>query len=163
MEKSKALASYATALIVLTAPAFAESQVKRGEYLASIMDCGGCHNPGAFTGKPDMSRHLGGSEVGFQIPGLGTFFPANITPDTTTGIGGWTDREIIAAIRTGTRPDGRVLAPIMPWRSYSVLSDTDAVALAAYLKSIPPVSNKVPEMTGTSEQAKGPYFTIVQP
>ncbi len=52
-------------------PALAQTQTQRGEYLATIMDCTGCHTPGTFLGKPDMQRYLGGSEVGFQIPGLG--------------------------------------------------------------------------------------------
>ncbi len=164
MKKRKMLvASFAAVLIVLAGPAFAQSQVKRGEYLASIMDCGGCHTPGMFLGRPDFGRPLAGSEVGFQIPGLGIFYPPNLTPDTDTGIGTWTEQEIITAVRTGTRPDGRILSPAMPWRSYAALNDADALALAKYLKSIKPVSNKVPEITGASEKPKALYFTIAQP
>ncbi|MFC5067570.1 c-type cytochrome [Flaviflagellibacter deserti] len=163
MKKSKAFIASFAAMLMLAGPAFAQSQVKRGEYLASIMDCGGCHTPGMFLGKPDFSRALAGSEVGFQIPGLGIFYPANLTPDTDTGLGAWTEQEIITAVRTGTRPDGRILSPAMPWRSYAALNDADASALATYLKSIKPVSNKVTEITGASEKPKGPYFTIVQP
>ncbi|HSE78067.1 MAG TPA: cytochrome c, partial [Alphaproteobacteria bacterium] len=50
-----------------TAPALSQERVKRGEYLAAIMDCAGCHTTGALVGKPDPSRHLAGSEVGFKI------------------------------------------------------------------------------------------------
>jgi mono/diheme cytochrome c family protein len=144
-------------------PAVGQEAVQRGKYLAAIMDCAGCHTPGVFLGKPDPARILGGSEVGFQIPGLGTFYPPNLTPDMETGIGGWTEDEIVTAVRTGARPDGRVLAPIMPWRSYAVLSDEDARALAKYLKSLPPVSHQVPAMIGPTEKAVAPYLAVVVP
>src|SRR4051812_45826375 len=62
-------------------PAIAQTRTQRGEYLVTIMDCSGCHTPGTFLGKPDMQRPLAGSEVGFQIPGLGIFYPPNLTPD----------------------------------------------------------------------------------
>ncbi len=140
-----------------------ESRLKRGEYLATIMDCGGCHTPGVFLGKPDKNRLFAGSEVGFQIPGLGVFFPPNLTPDRETGLGNWSEREIIAAIRTGARPDGRILAPIMPYQHYGALTDTDAAALAAYFKSLRPISNKVPAITGASEKPSGPYLTVMMP
>src|SRR5215207_8678653 len=102
-----------------------------------IMDCTGCHTPGTFLGKPDMQRPLAGSEVGFGTPGLGIFYPPNLTPDPETGLGQWTEADIVKAVRTGERPDGRELAPMMPWRSYAALTDDDALALAAYLKSLP--------------------------
>jgi mono/diheme cytochrome c family protein len=89
-------------------PAFAQSQTQRGEYLVTIMDCTGCHTPGTFLGKPDMQRPLAGSEVGFQIPGLGIFYPPNLTPDPETGLGKWSEADIIKAVRTGVRPDGRL-------------------------------------------------------
>jgi mono/diheme cytochrome c family protein len=137
--------------------------VSRGAYLAAIMDCGGCHTPGVFLGRPDAARPLAGSEVGFQIPGFGIFWPPNLTPDKETGLGTWSEDEIIAAVRTGQRPDGRLLSPAMPWRSYSALSDADALALARYLKSLPPVSNKVAGPAGPSEKAPGPYLTVAMP
>ncbi len=139
------------------------AMVKRGEYLAGIMDCAGCHTPGALAGKPDMGAWLAGSDVGFQIPGLGVFYPANLTPDREAGIGSWKEADIIRAVRTGVRPDGRELAPAMPWRSYGVLSDADAKALVAYLKSLPAVGRKVPGPFGPSEKASAPYFTVVVP
>jgi mono/diheme cytochrome c family protein len=159
----KAVVLGAMMAAVLAGPASAEARVERGKYLAAIMDCAGCHTPGVFLGKPDFSRMLGGSEVGFQIPGLGIFYPPNLTPDTDSGLGSWSEDEIIAAVRTGARPDGRVLAPAMPWRSYAALSDSDAKALAAYLKSLPAVKNKVPAMTGPSEKAPGPYLGVIMP
>ena len=134
------------------APAFADdAAVARGKYLVTIGGCQDCHTPGHFFGKPDMTRVLGGSEVGFDIPGVGTFYGPNLTPDKTTGLGGWTDAQVTTALRTGVRPDGRVLAPIMPWRALAVLTDQDAAALVAYLRSLPPVANKVPGPFGPAE------------
>lgn len=159
-----AAAALAIAAAFATAgPAAAQDRVARGKYLAAIMDCGGCHMPGAFSGKPDTSRFLAGEGVGFEIPGLGIFYPANLTPDRDTGLGKWSEADIVKAVRTGVRPDGRELAPAMPWRAYAALNDADARALAAYLKSLKPVSNKVPEMVGAGQPAKAPYLSVVVP
>src|SRR5215213_9764147 len=76
------------------------AQDDRGAYLARIMDCSGCHTPGALKGQPDMSRYLGGADAGFEIPGLGVFYPPNLTSDAT-GMGSWSEDEIIRAVRTG--------------------------------------------------------------
>src|SRR5215475_5916370 len=67
---------------------------ERGKYLVTIGGCTDCHTPGHFLGKPDMKRHLGGSEVGFEIPGLGTFYGSNLTPDEATGLGRWSAHDI---------------------------------------------------------------------
>ena len=75
-----------------------DAQIKRGEYLVTIGGCNDCHTPGYFFGKPDMSRFLGGSDVGFEIRGLGVFVSRNITPDKETGIGSWTREQIVTAI-----------------------------------------------------------------
>jgi mono/diheme cytochrome c family protein len=74
-------------------------QVARGKYLASFGGCMDCHTPGYFFGKPDMARHLAGSEVGFEVPGLGIFHGPNLTPDKETGLGGWTDQQIMTPCR----------------------------------------------------------------
>jgi mono/diheme cytochrome c family protein len=145
----RALAGIALAMAFAGPSATAESSLQpRGQYLASIMDCGGCHTAGALAGKPDASRALAGGDVGFQIPGLGTFWPPNLTPDPETGLGNWSGEDIMRAVRTGARPDGRILAPVMPYHAYSALTDTDAAALASYLKSLKPIRNKVPEPAG---------------
>src|SRR5262245_46311585 len=162
MAQRAALAILMAAL--LGAPgARAESLAERGKYLVGIMDCTGCHSTGALAGKPDPAKFLAGSDVGFQIPGLGIFYPPNLTPDVETGLGDWSEQEIATALRTGVRPDGRELAPAMPWRSYATLSDADVQAVAAYLKSLAPVSHAVPPLTGESEKAPAPYFTVVMP
>ena len=137
--------------------------VIRGAYLTQIMDCQGCHTPGTLAGEPNATRALAGSEVGFELPGLGIFYPPNLTPDHETGLGGWSDAEIVHALRTGERPDGRVLAPIMPYRSYAGLTEEDAAAIVAYLRSLPPVQHKVPGPFGPDEKPTAPYMTIVRP
>lgn len=145
------------------APAAAETQLERGKYLATIMDCTGCHTPGALIGKPDRARYLGGADVGFQIPAVGIFYPPNLTPDTETGLGAWNEKEIVDAVRKGVRPDGRMLVPVMPYPSYGAMSDADAMALAVYLKSLPPVKHKAPGPIGATEKTPAPYLTVVMP
>lgn len=133
--------------VMLTASACApshEDQVARGRYLVSVIGCSDCHTPGGLTPKPDASRHLGGADAQFIIPGAGTFTPPNLTPDKATGLGAWTATQIVTAITTGVRPDGRVLGPAMPWQDFKNLSRPDAYAIAAYLQSLPPVSHQVP-------------------
>ena len=78
-------------------------------------------------------------------------------------LGTWSEADIVHALRTGTRPDGRQVAPIMPWRSYAALTDEDAAVLAAYLKSLPPVAHQVPGPVGPGGTAPAPYLTAVIP
>jgi mono/diheme cytochrome c family protein len=145
------------------ATARAESAIERGKYLVDVGGCLDCHTPGYFFGKPDMARYLAGSEVGFELPGLGVFHGPNLTSDKETGLGDWTEEEIIAALQTGIRPDGRILAPIMPWRAFAKLTNADVRAIALYLKSLPPVKNKVPGPFGPSEKPTSFVMKIVPP
>lgn len=138
-----AAAAAVLAAATLLPRAHADSQIDRGKYLVTLAGCNDCHTPGYFFGKPDMARYLGGSEVAFEIPGLGAFPGRNITPDKETGIGSWTNEQIVAALQLGKRPDGRTLAPIMPYHAFSYLTKEDAFAIAAFLQSIPPVKNEV--------------------
>jgi mono/diheme cytochrome c family protein len=150
--------------VLIGAPAaLAETPVERGAYLAHIMDCGGCHNTGAFTPKPNLETPLAGSDIGFEVPGLGVFYPPNLTPDGATGLGKWSDAEIIAAFTTGMRPDGRQLAPVMPWMSYGHISADDAEALIAYLRALKPVSHKVPGPFAAGDKPNAPYMSVVMP
>jgi mono/diheme cytochrome c family protein len=138
---------------LVTGPAQAQdTQVDRGKYLVTFGACNDCHTPGTLLGKPDTTKLLGGSDVGLGIPGLGVFVGRNLTPDNETGLGSWTRAQIVTAITTGERPDGRILAPIMPWRFYSQLTKEDANAIAAYLQSLPPVKHAVPGPFGPSEK-----------
>jgi cytochrome c553 len=137
------------------------SKLDRGRYLATIMDCAGCHNVGSFSPTPEKGPLQGGI-VGIEVPGMGVFYPPNLTSDREAGLGSWTEEQIAKAVRTGERPDGRILSPAMPWRAYSGLTDQDAAALAAYLKSLPPSPNKVPSPT-SPERAPQPYLTVKMP
>src|SRR5271165_7420523 len=84
----------------LPPPALAdEAQVARGRYLVTIAGCSDCHTPGALIGSPDMKRYLGGSDVGFSIPGEGVLVGNNLTPDAETGLGNWTADQVVTAIR----------------------------------------------------------------
>jgi mono/diheme cytochrome c family protein len=166
MAKTIGIAGLVFAVTLLTnqhASPAADALVERGKYLVSFGGCNDCHTPGYFFGKPDMARHLGGSEVGFEIAGLGVFHGPNLTPDKETGLGNWTDQQIITAIQTGVRPDGRVLAPIMPWRALANLTKEDASAIVAYLRSVPPVKNKVPGPFGPNEKPSSFVMKIVPP
>jgi mono/diheme cytochrome c family protein len=158
-----ALGLFAVMLAAAPATGRAADAVKRGEYLARNMDCTGCHTAGALAGQPDPARHLAGSTIGFRLPGLGTFYPPNLTPDAETGLGKWSAAEIATALRTGVRPDGRELAPAMPWRSYAALTDADLESLVAYLKSLPPVRHAAPPAAGEGEHPPAPYLTVVVP
>ncbi len=103
----RALVSFpaAAALIIAAGVSHAdETPVERGKYLVTFGGCNDCHTPGYFFGKPDMARMLGGSEVGFEIPGLGVFHGPNLTPDPEPGLGKWSSRKIATAITTGNAP-----------------------------------------------------------
>jgi mono/diheme cytochrome c family protein len=160
--KLAAATSFVTIILLTgTSSSFASPQTQRGKYLVTIAGCSDCHTPGSFLGKPDTSRYLGGSDVGFNLPGLGIFAGANITPDKETGIGKWSEDDIVTAITTGKRPDGRMLAPIMPYESLKVLNKSDAYAIAAYLKSIPAVKNAVAGPFGPNEKPSIFVFTVL--
>jgi mono/diheme cytochrome c family protein len=129
-----------------------DAELSRGKYLVTFGGCTDCHTPGHLLGRPDLTRFLGGSNVGFAIPGVGVFVGRNLTPDQETGLGSWTREQIATAITAGVRPDGRMLAPVMPWRAYAQLTKPDALAIAAYLQSLPPVRNSVPGPFGPNEK-----------
>ena len=159
----RGLATAAIGLFAAMQPAGAAGNVERGAYLARIMDCGGCHTPGALAGLPRDNEALSGADTGFAVPDLGIFFPPNLTPDKETGLGNWSSAELIRAIREGVTPEGRELAPVMAFRNYAVLSDADAADLAAFLQSLPPISRAVPGPFGSPEQSTAPYFSLTMP
>lgn len=157
----------AAALAALCAPVVAQAAdpaaVARGKYLVTIASCHDCHTPGYFLGKPDMARYLGGSDVGFELPGLGTFLGPNLTPDKETGLGKWTDPQIVAAIQTGARADGRMLAPIMPYHAFANFTPQDVQAIVAFLRTIPPVQHKVEGPFGPTEKPNVYIMRIIPP
>jgi mono/diheme cytochrome c family protein len=116
------------------------SVVERGAYLARAADCMVCHTT---QGGKDYAGGLG-----FKLP-FGTLYSTNITPDKETGIGNYSDQDFLNAVHRGVRRDGARLYPAMPFTSYAYLSDADALAIKAYLFSLPPVRAAAPANTLT--------------
>jgi mono/diheme cytochrome c family protein len=114
------------------------SVVERGECLARAADCVVCHT--ATGGEP----FAGG--LGFRLP-FGTMYSTNITPDTETGIGKYTDAEFLDAVHKGIGRGKRRLYPAMPYASYAYMTDADALAIKAYLFSLKPVRATPPQNT----------------
>lgn len=105
--------------------------IKRGEYLTHAADCIACHT------APGAQAYTGG--VAFNVPLIGTMYSTNITPDKETGIGNYTDQQFLNALHKGVRRDGALLYPAMSYTSYSYMTDADALAIKAYLFSLPAV------------------------
>ena len=146
-----------------TSGAYSGEQVARGQYLVGLLGCGSCHTNGALVGAPDMRQLLAGSDTGIawtnpladRNPGV--VYPANITPDLETGIGSWAVNDIVAMIRSGVDRHAGQTLPIMPWPAYAQLHEEDAVAIAAYLLSLPPVRHRVPDNVQPGTRAASPF------
>ena len=154
--------------------------VERGAYLVKIMGCNHCHTPwklGPKGPEPDMSRELSGHPADFVMPTppavdakwnwlgaatntafsgpWGTSFTANLTPDPETGLGKWSVETFISAMKTGRHEGkGRPILPPMPVENLAALSDEDIRDLFAYLRSLPPVRNRVPAPIDPPEAEK---------
>ncbi|HEY0836706.1 MAG TPA: c-type cytochrome [Azospirillum sp.] len=136
-------AALAASLLSAVPAANAETPLERGRYLMNgIVACGNCHTPQTMEGPVPGKELAGGTP--FEDAAFTAYAP-NITPDPETGIGRWTDAQIIAAIREGKRPDGSLIGPPMPVQFYRDMADSDVKALVAYLRSVPPVKNAVPK------------------
>lgn len=153
------------------ATAAAMSPVERGKYLVTIASCNDCHTPmkmGPSGPAPDMSRMLSGHPEGMAMPPapkmdmpwmvsgaatmtawsgpFGTSFTANLTPDSTTGLGKCSEADFIKIFKTGMMFGiNRPIMPPMPVEYVKQMSDDDLKAVYAYLRTIPPVKNKVPD------------------
>ena len=160
---------YLTAGAVLAAIAMtcataarAETPIERGAYLVrSIVACGNCHTPKGPDFKPLADQELAGGFV-IEAPVFHAVAP-NITPDKETGIGGWTDEQVVDAIRNGKRPDGTIIGPPMPIAFYRGMSDGDVRAIVAYLRSVKPIRNQVEKSTYKMPlpPSYGPAVTVV--
>ncbi len=120
----------------------AGTPVERGAYLVNtIMTCGNCHSP---KGPPDVvaGKDFSGG-LTWDLPPFKVTAP-NITEDKETGIGAWSDDDIKKLLRTGLRPDGTPIASVMPTGFYGIITEPDMDAIVAYLRTLKPVSNKVP-------------------
>lgn len=131
----------------MTAPTDAQT-VARGEYLFQYsLNCWSCH--GSQGSNSPGEPQAGGFEFDLTNVGLpggfGYVYASNITSDPETGIGTWSDGELVRALREGLDPEGYLVFPIMEAEWWSGLSDEDALALVAYMRSLPPVRNEVPD------------------
>jgi hypothetical protein len=149
--------------------------IMRGKYLVTIIGCNDCHSPKIMTAQgpvPDSTKLLSGHPAAMPTPAIdknvlkpgnwilfgpdltsaigpwGISYSANLTPDTATGIGAWAEDVFVKTLRTGKhlgQDGGRQILPPMPWPDFAAATDDDLKAIFAYLKALPPISNKVPE------------------
>jgi len=137
-----------TALVIVFAATFgvanAQSDlVKRGDYLVNgILTCGNCHTPKGPTGEIMDKAFSGG--LSWDEPPFEVTAP-NITQDNETGIGNYTDAELKQVLRKGIKRNGVPVAMIMPSGFYEIMTDRDLDAVIAYLRTIKPIKNTVPD------------------
>jgi len=136
-------------------------KLTHGRYLVeTVAGCGNCHTPHLPDGSLDPSKKFAGAfvikEAAFEA------YAKNITPDMETGIGSWSEDDIVNAIRNGQRPDGAFLGPPMSFGWYRGMSDADAHAIAAYIKTVPAIKNEVTKSTYSFPlNGYGPKITSV--
>ena len=131
MQWSLRMGALAMLLAAWAAPASAQGDAKRGEYLAKAAGCMGCHTPE----KEGSTPYAGGRAL--KTP-FGTFYGPNITPHPQAGIGKWTESNFIRAMRHGERPDGANYFPAFPYPSFTGINDADLRDLWTYLRTLPP-------------------------
>lgn len=151
-----------------------KAMIERGKYLVNLGGCNDCHSPKVFTPMgpvPDTTRLLSGAPSNNKLPDVpkdaltpetwgavctndftawagpwGVSFARNLTPDQATGIGSWTEAIFMKALRTGKdMGEGRAILPPMPWFNFAKLTDADLKAIFAYLHSLKPIENAVPD------------------
>ncbi|MBS1667284.1 MAG: c-type cytochrome [Bacteroidetes bacterium] len=158
--------------------------IARGKYIVSTSGCNDCHSPKIMTPQGpmiDSTKILSGHPQAEPLPPIdknalkpgnwvlmmpdltaavgpwGVSYSANLSPDSTTGIGAWTEHDFIATMRTGRHlghENGRHILPPMPWENLAQMEEQDLKAVFAYLKAIPPINNKVPTNLSPDEAAK---------
>jgi len=129
---------------VLGGPGQSRSPVRRGEYLVHAGMCGLCHTPVDRDGIYLADTHYLAGGMKVEAGAHGIFFTRNLTSDAATGLGNWSADQIATAIRTGHTPQRRLNYWGMPWMVLGALTDEDALAIATYLKTLPPVYNQIP-------------------
>lgn len=125
-------------LMVVASDAAAQptrEQIARGKYVFGAAAGCGCHT------APKQPLNAGGRK--YDGP-FGTVYASNITPDPTTGIGKWTDEQLITATRLGRRPNGERLIPVHPYTVFNGMTEQDLQDVVAYLRSVPPVNRQTP-------------------
>ena len=155
------IAAGATPLVPAPPGTFArtKARLERGRYLANgPMHCFNCHAekvPGGGGG----SLPAPGREGSGLVTPTGLRFP-NITSDEGTGIGRWTDAQVLRAIRDGVRPDGRILSAQMPWNVFSALTQEDAAAVVVYIRSLKPIKKEIPPAQETPAVTEARIATL---
>lgn len=133
-----------------------EELLMRGTYIMTGIQGCGCHTPRNADGSLNLDRYLSGAPSnppkkgppanrGWTNSRWKKLYARNITPDEETGIGKWTETDFFTAMRTGKTPDGRIMDPQMPWQHFQGITDRDLKSIWAYLRTVEPVKNKVPE------------------
>lgn len=160
-------------------PETAMDPVARGKYLTTVALCNDCHSPKIMTPQGpvvDSTKTLSGHPANSTLPPLaksdwvqmnpevtafsgpwGISYAANLTSDSATGIGAWSEETFIKTLRTGKHlgmETGRPILPPMPWEFVGKMTDEDLKAVYAYLQSLPPVSNRVPQPVAPPDVAK---------
>ena len=150
-----------------------DQKIERGKYLVDIGSCTDCHSPKIVMPEgpiPDTNKLLSGSPSDMKLPSIdpqqispgkwylgssdltawvgpwGISYAANLTPDSATGIGTWTEELFIKILRTGKFMGvdaGRPIMPPMPWQNIRMMSDDDLKCVFAFLTSLPPIKNAV--------------------
>ena len=149
----------------------AAARVERGRYLVASVGCDDCHTTkkmGPKGPEPDMTMHLAGHPEGAPMPPApqvngpwlavashdltawsgpwGVSYAMNLTPDENTGIGSWSETTFVQAIRTGKHMGvSRPILPPMPWTAFRNLSDEDLRSIYAYLRTVKPIHNRIPD------------------
>lgn len=134
------LAVLVLCLTLVAVGAQAQTPAERGAYLVNAVGaCGNCHTPkgpqGDLPGRALSGNWVVEDNAAFRA------VSANITPDLKTGVGSWTDAQLVRAIREGIRPDGSLIGPPMPFGQYRRMADDDVFAIVAYLRTVPPVES----------------------
>ena len=177
-----ALAALIVAMAAASAAEPASTTVARGKYLVDTSGCHDCHTPfklGPNGPEPDMGRMLSGHPEDLVMPPApalpagpwlitssatntahagpwGVSFTANLTPDADTGLGQWTLKNFVDTIRTGRHMGrGRPVLPPMPIPVYNNFTDADLAAVYAYLRTVPPIKNRVPEPLPPAQTTAG--------
>ncbi len=118
----------------IAGPKSATDLAARGEYLSQVAHCNACHtadNGAAFAGNRPMGTPFG------------TLYTSNITPDPTTGIGNWSEKDFEGALRRGIGKGHEYLYPAMPYIDFTKVTDDDIHALYAYFRTVKPVRQAV--------------------
>jgi len=153
-------------LLISAGPSAAdESVLARGQYLVNMLGCGRCHTEGYLTGNEATGPYLAGSKIGIAYTAYseddthpGIVFPSNLSGDDETGLGTWSEEEIVRAMTAGISQGGHERLIVMPWPNYNALSQSDLTAIARFLKAMPAIEYPVPKAIPEGDPINHPYI-----